>query len=515
MRRFLPTFQDLALLMPPGFLFLRMDGFRTLLGDGDTGWHIRTGDWILDNGRVPHQDLFSFTRPEAPWYAWEWLWDLGAALLHRVGGLGLVALSSLILLSLTFALLFRVVVRRSGNPVLAIALMFAVAVTSCVHWLARPHLFTLFFLVVFLAVLERVRAGRLAWLWCLPAITIVWVNLHGGFFVGAAVVVLYAAGELLSTALAPERGTRRTHLRQAALYAATAMGCFAASFVNPYGWGLHAHVIEYLREPFHVQNIDEFKSFSFHHPLALYFEALLGLGLLCALWQAWRKRFAEALLILMWAHLALFAVRNVPLFAVAVAFVGGQAIQEMLVAACRSLEPRLRGIARGAYWFSRDMARVDQGGAALPVCGTVALCVLAAVTPALPADFDPTSYPEKALPVIERGAGRVFTHDEWGDYLIYRLYPHLKVYVDGRSDFYGGAFGNTYLGILKVKHGWEDVLRSYDVETVLLPVDAPLSGALKISPRWRVVFDDGRAIVFRRERDLMSLRPSACRPIAP
>ncbi len=63
--RWLPSLTDVAFLMPLALLFLRMDGAQRMLGDGDTGWHIRTGEWILQNGRVPDTDLFSFTKAGA------------------------------------------------------------------------------------------------------------------------------------------------------------------------------------------------------------------------------------------------------------------------------------------------------------------------------------------------------------------------------------------------------------------------------------------------------------------
>ncbi|MEN6533453.1 MAG: hypothetical protein ABFD89_07310, partial [Bryobacteraceae bacterium] len=74
--RVLPSLTDLAFLMPLVFLFVRMKGVTALLGDGDTGYHIRAGDWMLANGRVPDHDIFSFTRAGEPWFAWEWLWDV-------------------------------------------------------------------------------------------------------------------------------------------------------------------------------------------------------------------------------------------------------------------------------------------------------------------------------------------------------------------------------------------------------------------------------------------------------
>ena len=59
--RLMPSMTDMAFLMPILFLFARMDGVKTLLADGDTGWHIRTGQWILSHRQVPFHDIFSFT----------------------------------------------------------------------------------------------------------------------------------------------------------------------------------------------------------------------------------------------------------------------------------------------------------------------------------------------------------------------------------------------------------------------------------------------------------------------
>ena len=94
-------------------------------------------------------------------------------------------------------------------------------------------------------------------------------------------------------------------------------------------------------------------------------------------------------------------------------------------------------------------------------------------------------------------ASRIFTSDQWGDFLIYNLYPRNRVFIDGRSDFYGKKFEEKYLDIVAVKYTWQRYLDEYGVDTVLLPTDAPLTGALKESSRWRVVYDDGDAIVFR------------------
>src|SRR6266542_2233551 len=103
----LPSLADVAVLLPVAFLFARLHGTKALLGDCDTGWHLRTGEWVLANGQVPHRDIFSFTRADQPWFAWEWLWDVLFAGIFRLGGLQLVVLAHVLLLAGIFLLLYK------------------------------------------------------------------------------------------------------------------------------------------------------------------------------------------------------------------------------------------------------------------------------------------------------------------------------------------------------------------------------------------------------------------------
>ena len=113
-------------------------------------------------------------------------------------------------------------------------------------------------------------------------------------------------------------------------------------------------------------------------------------------------------------------------------------------------------------------------------------------------EFDPKNYPASAVSMIAQDpSARVFTYDQWGDYLIYRLYPRTRVFIDGRSDFYGSDFAQKYVDALNVKYGWEETLGKFGVNTILLSPSMPLTGALKECSRWRLVYDDGVALVFR------------------
>jgi hypothetical protein len=126
------------------------------------------------------------------------------------------------------------------------------------------------------------------------------------------------------------------------------------------------------------------------------------------------------------------------------------------------------------------------------------------------AEFDPTRYPANAVSALgQYPTARVFTYDQWGDYLIYRLYPRSRVFVDGRSDFYGEDFETKLLEVLNVNYGWDQTLARFAVDTVLMPPTSPLTGALKESCRWRVVYDDGVALVFRPRGQALGDRVSA------
>jgi hypothetical protein len=206
----------------------------------------------------------------------------------------------------------------------------------------------------------------------------------------------------------------------------------------------------------------------------------------------------------MWAHAGLLASRNIPIFVIVAAPVIAAAIQH---AFDQAADANVAGWVRSlAMRFNRMVAQTAEKEAVSRwhLVSVAGFAMMAAVffAPNPPekfrAEFDPKRYPEAALAALQPASGaRIFTHDEWGDYLIWTLYPKGKVFVDGRSDFYGNEFEDKYHEVLRVRYGWEKTLATFGVDTILMPLDAPLTGALKESSRWRLVYDDGRALVFR------------------
>ncbi len=149
-RALVPSISDFFFMALVCWLFIfGPSGWKALLGDGDTGWHIRTGQYILAHHAVPTTDVFSFSRAGSPWFAWEWLTDVLYAVLFQIAGLKAIVLASGSIIGLFGAVVMRYTVWRGANPLLAVFTTLLAVGASSMHFLARPHVFTLLLLPIY------------------------------------------------------------------------------------------------------------------------------------------------------------------------------------------------------------------------------------------------------------------------------------------------------------------------------------------------------------------------------
>src|SRR5579864_418104 len=269
-RALTPSFADCFFVALLAWLFVcGASGWKALLGDGDAGWHIRTGQYILAHHHVPTQDLFSFSKPSAPWFAWEWLTDVLYAGLFRWAGLKGIVLWSGALIAAYATLLFRYMIWRGANTLVALAATLLATGGSTMHFLARPHLATLLLLPACMWLVEADRRQNSPAIWLLIPVVAVWVNLHGGFVMFLACLAILAAGSFIEAWLG--QGSMRNALRYLGLLAS----CSAASLLNPYGTDLHVHILGYLRSDWIRNVVQEFQAPTFRSEGQLQFEILL------------------------------------------------------------------------------------------------------------------------------------------------------------------------------------------------------------------------------------------------
>ncbi len=461
-------------------------GWQQLLADGDTGWHIRTGQLVLAEGRAPRVDRFSFTRPGERWCAWEWLSDAAFALMFAAGGLAAVAKLAGAVLCLAAAVVFAWLLRRGSGLWIALAVTLAAVNASSVHYLARPHVFSILLYAVSLWILDEAGRGRPLLLWMLPPLCALWANLHAGFVVLPATLLLAAA---------VDAARRRFH--PAWRYLAAAMACLAASLLNPYGWKLDQHILSYLRSPWILNHVQEFQSPDFRSEGTLVFAILLLGGAALASRTIARGNWFEGILALAWGFAALRSARHIPLFAMAVAPVIADECARWWRREAERAAPRSPV---QILWQTAQDLGCRGATVWLPVLGAAA----AMAAPAVPIGFPADRFPVQA---VERNAGllapagrmpRVLTSDQWADYLIYRFYPRERVFFDGRSDFYGPRLGADYSALQTGAENWRALVARYRFDLALLPRAWPLDAGLAGQPGWQPVYEDSVAVLYRR-----------------
>jgi hypothetical protein len=484
--RLAPTLPDLFFALILMALFGQPSRWQALLGDGDTGWHIRTGEYILAHG-IPTHDSFSFSRAGKPWFAWEWLSEVILAQTHRWWGLEGVAALGVLLVCLAAALLFAWMLRRGAGAWIALAMTLAASSAASVHYLARPHLFSLVLWVAGLWILDEDRACPTPWLWTLAPLAGLWANLHGGF-----AAWLGTLGLLTLVSAAQRNGPA------CARYGSLTVLSSLATLINPYGWQLHRHILGYLSSSWIVEHVAEFQSPQIRSENMVVFAGLLLAGVAVAA-KCWRSHCFEAILVALWGFAALRSARYVPLFAVVAAPLVAWYLASWWArrAECAPVASATRVLwesaqALGTQWRPTVWAPL-----------LAALAMLAVFPAEGLADFPQQSFPVEA--VRQNGglwsspAGeRILTSDQWGDYLIYRLYPRTHVFFDGRSDFYGEAIGEDYRILLAGGRNYRQVMTRYGFTAALLPLDWPLGQILERDPDWRAVYRDRQAVLLVR-----------------
>jgi hypothetical protein len=501
------------------------------LADADIGWHIRTGELILATHSLPRTDPFSSTMQGQPWFAWEWLYDILLGILHQGAGLnGVVWLCALLVAAIFALFLSQLLQRGTGLPLAIVMLLLAVA-DSTIHLYARPHIVSWLFSLLWFVALElweRDEHGSLPrWLlWFFPASMLLWVNLHGGWLFGIALLGIYTLAAFVESVREKDAlAAIRTGHRARAMAVAW-MASVMATLVNPFGWRLHGHIYRYLSDRYLINRIDEFKSPNFHGWAERCFAVILVLVLIAFAGHRKKLSLSHLLVVLLAVYAGFYSSRNLPVSSMLLVLVAGPILWEIFAA----LEDKpsawqwVRNSAARILKFSERMGarEMQLRGHLWPVVSAAFAFVIClqggwvSSRQLIQAEFDPKKMPVAAVTFLQRefqgkqpSTEPVFSTDAWGGYLIYRMnpgrmnpeqtYPERKVVVDDRHDLYGSGRIRQYLILTQAEPGWQRVLEEWQIRTAVLPADSTLANLLRELPRdWRVAYEDKVAAVFER-----------------
>jgi hypothetical protein len=510
----------LALVLGAGVLLLAHPIDLTI---ADLGRHLKNGEIILSEHRVPGTNLYSYTYPDFPFVNHHWGSGVLFYLVERAAGFVGLHAFFIALTLVTFLLGFLLGSSSSSFATAAFVSLPLIPVLATRPEI-RPEAFSYLLATLFLCILGRdaEREGRGASsgvpegapprgraLLLLPALEVLWVNLHIYFFLGPFLIGLFLIEALVrarregASRAAGGAAPRWSRPRRLGI---ALVATSAAALINPAGLrgALYPLAIfgNYGQVVFENQPLLWVEA-NFSFPAGLYFK--IGFALLVVSWAyaAWARkgRVSIALLLLsvFISALGWQAIRNFGLFAFLALPITSANLAGAATSARKAMAGRLTSAPRRSPSFLF---------AALLLWGT--LLVLA--RPSFWEGRGPVRLglqrgtPDAARFFTERGlAGPIFNNYDIGAYLIYYLYPRERVFVDNRPEAYPGAFfTDTYARIQEGEEGWRHALREYRFESLVVtrrtfsvPARAFLEARAR-DPLWAAVYADSRIVIFVR-----------------
>jgi len=124
--------------------------------------------------------------------------------------------------------------------------------------------------------------------------------------------------------------------------------------------------------------------------------------------------------------------------------------------------------------------------------------------------YEAKNYPVAAVDFLtaRRLPAPIFNDYGWGGYLIKRLYPAYRVYIDGRADVYGDAFMTETMRTFEGHSGWREPLDRLAVHTILISPDTALASLLRSDGEWQRVYEDDQAVIFTKSENALTATPS-------
>jgi tetratricopeptide (TPR) repeat protein len=489
--------------------------------DFDIWLHLKAGEWILQNRAVPQNDIFSFTIQGRPWVDHSWLFQILTYLVYsNWGDEGLISLETIIICLAFLVLSLSFYHRRKDYYIVAITIFFAMY-ASTVRYNIRPDIFSLLFFSIYLSVLRQPLTRKS--FYGLLFIQMLWVNIHGYFFLGPLLVLTLILQEFIRRRFQnrlPWQWNEANLIDPAEygklkllLVAVTAVNLLNPQFINGALYPLWVFKDSILgKNKIFFSNIVELRPVfktdfigDRHYFVLLIFSA----GALVL--NRKKLKFSE---VIGWLILAPFSfvLRNITYFI----FLATNIICSN-TAALRRIPAIFFVKTRKPPWFKVVLP-------ALRWCAVLAFALyLVYITQRslLTSYFDfreyePKSrllgtlefnYPKQAVDFLlkEKLPQRMFNDFNSGAYLIGRAFPERLVFVDGRTELYGEEFHKNLEKILAGdKKTVEATFEKYNITAVFLSYVAKypankLMELLHADPAWKIVYLDDSALIFLKD----------------
>ena len=455
------------LLLGGLLLFLAAATTLSPIRNYDYWWHLKTGALILEQGRVPRADPYSFTSAGTAWVDHEWLFQVLAYLGHTaVGPIGLVLIKSAFVCGLI--LLAARLLRREGHGPAGVAVLLMPAlVGGSFRFDVRPELATLLLVPLTVDLAMRARRDRTWWpLGAIVALVALGANLHVGMLLVPALLWASTAATLAMSWILPRAAGGRSGTgedRPAGFAGRLALTAFAATLAvgaNPYGWRLYGVPFELRRllQGLPWPNLEWVAPTWETMPLLFVAAGLAALVLVLG-WRAADPIAAPALVLCL--AIALLHVRNAGLFFLLLPWGLARPARHLADAIKRA----------PLYRLGTGNERVRPGFivAVVLLASGLPLLLWLPPEPRFGAGMDAGNEPRRAVDFLEAEGidGPIYNDVRFGGYLIWRRFPSDRVFIDGRNEIYGDLMRDIAVS-MKGPETWSGLLDRHGIEAAFL-----------------------------------------------
>jgi hypothetical protein len=474
----------------------------------DFWWNVKSGEIMAQTGRFLSTDVLVWTPVRLPYSNPQWGSQLLFYWIFNASPYLLLTLRTVIITA-TLGILVWLCFRRSGSLRIASTVALLAYFTGWTNYGMRPQLLAFLPFVGFLLLME-VKDERPQWLPLLTPIMLLWVNLHGSFFLGVALIGIYALGTVLERAGSPE-GRAWLVSRRAGWQAFWLAAAVLASLANPYVAGIYSYFVVATNDPIARALNIEWQAPTIYDGTGILFFANLIVFLASAYFSKRRMRPTEVLLVLAFGYLALTSIRNVlwwgwvtaPIMAANFAAISANRAMRRAEHAT-NVPADTQHPATGAQ--RTELPALNWAMAAILVGGALAFTPLwRPANPLVPADSVPAlseSTPVKLAEYIKanRPPAPLFNYMEWGGYLEWELYPQYQLFIDGRFEARQVQVWRDYLSVSRARADWQETLDRYGVKTLVLNKEfhEDLIRTVKSAAAWQKVYEDKLGAVFTR-----------------
>lgn len=475
---------------------------RTMVNsDGDILWHIRQGEWYIENKTwYINKELFSHLFENREWPYLSWLGDVIFAFLYKYFGFkGLIIFVNFMIAS-SFYFIFRYLAKKKINIFVILFVILVAVHLPSKAWVVRNHIFSEIFIVIWFIIIERYYESKdKYYIWILPLINIIWVNIHASYLYGMVICAFFALGCLYDFVFLKEKDKLKKFITLSSLFWAL----FLTSLINPFNIRFYVYLftsesLEYLKRV-----VGDFVSPEFNKIGAEKINFFIVFTVFIFLLNFKKKKIHYLIIMLYFLMTGLIHRRNMAVFGILMIFILPQMIS------LEFLNCKIKNILNNINNYFEQM-EIKKVKFSILINYIIALFIIIYVpffSKILKNNSKLNEYvfPVKAMEYLKNNKpeGRGFNSYMYGGYLVWNFYPEKTNFCDTRGSIFLKEELEDYYKITEFNNIFT-IFEKYSIEWVFIDKIKDVytyNGLLLSEDKVELIYEDEKAAIFQLKKD--------------